>query len=303
MNQKSKKKYDPDAPIKPWAAMITWVILNLIWFALSPMGTPHPVLSEKGGYREYYEMTVPDVMGSEMPFEVVCEVYIVDSNKENVNISWTLWDKEKRLEVNPTPQLNYFGEIDECSKLNENIPPGDYELEIRFYDENGSLILWEDSAEIVRGDFEMMYWIYAPHIISGYVIANVLGLIILITDQTAKRWKRAKVLARRLPMHKQRHKEEWDTLHEQMEGSGDVSVESFEIELGSSSEEERENIRKRFAEEIDDEEVSDNIDEDEIEGNEDLGVGDTKGLEGEAKVDEDIHTVGDIWRRIQDKES
>ena len=303
MNPKTKKKFDPDAPIRPWAAIITWVTLNLIWFALSPMGTPHPVLSEKGGYREYYEMTAPDVMDTSMPFEVVCEVYIVDSNQENVNISWTLWDKEKRLELNPTPQLNYYGELTDCSKLNEKIPPGEYELEIRFYDVNGSLILWEDAAEIVEGEFTMMYWIYAPHIISGYVIANVLGLIILITDQTTRRWKRAKRLARMLPMHKRRHKEEWDALHEQMEGSGNVSVESFEIELGSSSEEERENIRKRFAEQVDEEETSDKIDEEEIEDDGNLGSGDTKGLEGEAEVDEDIHTVGDIWRRIQDKES
>tara|TARA_B100001750_G_C15506746_1_gene600899 strand:+ start:727 stop:1674 length:948 start_codon:yes stop_codon:yes gene_type:complete len=315
MKTKTKKKVDATTPIKPWAAIITWLILNLIWFSLSPMGTPHPVLSEKGGYREYYEMTVPDVMGASMPFEVICEVNVSDPDQGEVNISWTLWDKEKRLAPNglstrssesppwvPSAELNYYGELSDCSKLNENIPPGEYELEIRFYDENGSLILWEDAAEIIDGEFTMMYWIYAPHILSGYAMANVLGLIILITDQTARRWKRAKILARRLPMHKQRHKEEWDSLHEQMEGGGDVTVESFEIELGASSEAERERIRESFAEQVDESPEDEELD-DEIEIHEELGVGDTKGLEGEAKVDKDIHTVGDLWRRIEDKEN
>ena len=85
---KTKKKVDATTPIKPWAAIITWLILNLIWFSLSPMGTPHPVLSEKGGYREYYEMTVPDVMGASMPFEVICEVNVSDPDQGEVNISW-----------------------------------------------------------------------------------------------------------------------------------------------------------------------------------------------------------------------
>tara|TARA_B100000315_G_scaffold52224_1_gene46571 strand:- start:7108 stop:8067 length:960 start_codon:yes stop_codon:yes gene_type:complete len=311
MKQRPKKKRDPTGPIKPWAALMTWLILNLIWFSLSPMGTPHPVLSEKGGYRQYYEMTVPDVMGTSMPFEVICEVYVTDSNQDDISIGWTLWDKEKRLDPNglsgrssesppwsPSPELNYYGELSGCSKLNENIPPGEYELDIRFYDENGSLIVWEDAAEIIGGEFTMMYWIYAPHMITGYVIANVLGLIILVTDQAFRRWKRAKILARKLPMHKQRHKEEWDTLHKQMEGGGDATVESFEIELGGSSEA-REEMRKRFAESANDSE-DDILPEEDVQDDEELGKGDISELQGEAKVDKDIKVVGDLWKRMKD---
>ena len=71
--QKRKKKVDPDAPIRPWAAIVTWLMLNLIWMSFSPMATPHPVLSEEGGHREYYEMTAPDVLGAELPFEIDCK--------------------------------------------------------------------------------------------------------------------------------------------------------------------------------------------------------------------------------------
>ena len=312
MKQRPKKKKDLTGPIKPWAALITWLILNLIWFSLSPMGTPQPVLSENGGYREYYEMTVPDIMGSSVPFEVICEVYVSDSNQDDYYIGWTLWDKEKRLTADdsssisssgsepwePSPELAYYGVLGDCSKLNEEIPPGEYELEIRFYDENGSHIVWEDAAEIVEGEFTMMYWIYAPHAVTGYIIANIIGGIILLTDQAFRRWKRAKILARKLPIHKQRHKEEWDTLHKQMDDGGEAAVESFELELGGSSED-REEMRKRFAESTDENE-EDLPPEEEIDEDEKLGKGDVSELQGEAQVDKDIRVVGDLWERMKD---
>ncbi|MDP6098763.1 MAG: hypothetical protein QF566_01135 [Candidatus Thalassarchaeaceae archaeon] len=305
MKQRPKKKRDPTGPIKPWAALMTWLILNLIWFALSPMGTPQPVLSEDGGYRENYDMNVPDVMGASLPFEVICEVSVSDSNYDNIKIRWTLWDKEKRLSLEElngdnaySPQAAYFGDLDNCSKLSETIPPGGYELEIRFYDENETLIAWEAAAEIIEGEFSMMYWVYAPHVVTGYIIANVLGLIILLTDQAFRRWKRAKILARKLPMHKQRHKEEWHSLHKQMEGGGDAAIESFEIELGGSSEA-REEMRKRFAESTDDTE-EDILPEEEIDDDDKLGKGDISKLRGKAKVDKNIKVVGDLWKRMKD---
>ncbi len=302
----TKKKKDPNGPIRPWAALSTWIILNLIWFTLSPMGTPHPVLSDNGGHREHYDMTVPNVLGSDLPIEITCELTVSDSNYNNIKIQWKIWDKEKKYapdaDYRLEPEIDYSGKLEGCSKYNETIPPGDYELEIKFYSQNGTQILWEEAAKLIQGEFTMMYWIYAPHLLSGYIVVNILGLVILVTDQSVRRWKRAKRLARKLPLHKQRHKEEWETLHEEMDGGGRAIVESFEFELGSSSETERERMRERFAQQSEDISEIEEIKEETIESSNELGKGDTKGLEGEAEVDEDIHTVKDLWRKIQDTE-
>jgi hypothetical protein len=83
-----------------------------------------------------------------------------------------------------------------------------------------------------------------------------------------------------------------------MEGSGDATVESFEIELGGSSEA-REEMSKRFAESTDDSE-DDILPKEEVQDDEKLGKGDISGLQGKAKVDKNIKVVGDLWKRMKD---
>lgn len=308
--QKTKKKVDQNAPIKPWAAIITWLMLNLIWMGLSPMATPHPVLSEEGGHREYYEMTVPNVLGSELPFEIDCEFRTTYSEHSNITAIWELWEVGalKRADSGdfgdpfPEPTRAWSGGLNEnCGDYNGIIYPGEYVLELRFYSENGTRIGWEEAARIVDGEFTMQYWIYSPHQITGYIIANVLGILILVTDQAVRRMRRRKQLANKLPLHKQRHKEEWESLHEKMDGDGGAAVESFQIELGATSESEREEMRRRFEESDEDESDESGIPESEVIQTDDkLGEGTVVGLEGKAKVDKDIQTVGDLWKRMQD---
>ena len=315
MSSKRRRKVDPNAPIRPWATLITWLLLNMIWMGLSPIGTPHPVLSEDGGHRENYPMTVPDVMGNTLRLEITCEVEPVSPQFDGVTVSWTLWNIEDKAANEAfgggddayAPEASHLGRIDkDCSRLNESVRPGEYELRIEFFYANGTKVLYDDIDNTVKVEFNMMYWIYEPLEQTGYIVANVLGFLILFTDQAARRWMKRRRLAvlSRIPLHKQRHREEWDALNEGMEGKGDAVVESFQIEMGSDSEKERERIRKQFAEaaaaiEEDDEP----IDEGEIEADaEELGEGTISGLEGEAKVDKDIRTVGDIYKRMEDDE-
>ncbi|MBT4059614.1 MAG: hypothetical protein HOE69_04830 [Euryarchaeota archaeon] len=316
MIQKTKKKVNPNAPIKPWASLITWAMLNLIWTAMLPIGTPHPVLSEDSGHRENYEMTVPNMMGAELPFDINCEFYTAYSEHKNTIITWELWEvgaKEREDSGEwgddpsapiPVPTRNWSGAFNEpCGDEGGVIYPGEYILEIRFYNENGTRIGWEEATRIVDGDFTMKYWIYEPHSIEGYVAANVLGVIILMSDQTIRRRKRRKLLARKiLPLHKQRHKEEWDSLHESMDDGHTTSVESFDIELGATSESAREEMRKRFEESTEDEEISTEVPDEAVSHDEKLGKGSISGLEGDAKVASDIRTVKDLWRQIEEDE-
>lgn len=311
--QKRKKNVDPNAPIRPWAAIITWLMLNLIWMGFSPMATPHPVLSDEGGHREYYEMTAPDVLGAELPFEIDCQFGTTYSEHSNITASWELWEVETKERVDsgdfddPTTPLSgptrmWSGGLNEdCGNYGDTIPPGEYVLEFRFYSANGTRITWDEAGRIVDGEFTMRYWIYSPHQTIGYIIANVLGILILVTDQAVRRMRRRKRLTKKkLPLHKQRHKEEWESLHEKMEGDGGAAVESFQIELGATSESEREEMRKRFEETTEDESEDSGIPESEVtQSDDELGQGSVAGLEGKTKVDKDIQTVRDLWKRME----
>ncbi|GEM_PF-854309 len=314
--EKSTKKIDPSAPIRPWAAIITWLMLNVIWIGISPMATPHPVLSEEGGHREYYEMTAPNVLGAELPFEIDCQFKTTFSDHANITASWELWEvatKEKAIsgELNdpsspvPEPSRMWTGGLNEnCGEAGGTILPGEYILEIRFYSENGTRFTWDEAGRIVEGEFTMRYWIYSPHQTIGYIIANVLGVLILVTDQAVRRMRRRKRLAKsKLPLHKQRHKEEWESLKEQMEGDGRATVESFQIELSATSESERDEMRKRFEESSEDEFEDSGVPApEEGQSDEDLGKGSVAGLEGKTKVSKDIQTVGDLWKRMEDED-
>ena len=312
--QKRKKKIDPDAPIRPWAAIVTWLMLNLIWMSFSPMATPHPVLSEEGGHREYYEMTAPDVLGAELPFEIDCKFGTTYSEHSNITASWELWEVGTKEKVDsgefddPTSPLSgptrmWSGGLNEnCGDSGGTISPGEYVLEFRFYSVNGTRITWDEAGRIVDGEFTMRYWIYSPHQTTGYIIANVLGVLILVTDQAVRRTRRRKrLMKKKLPLHKQRHKEEWESLKEEMESDGEANVESFQIELGATSESEREEMRKRFEESTEDESDDSEIPESEVtQSDDELGRGSVAGLEGKTKVSKDIQTVGDLWKRMED---
>jgi hypothetical protein len=188
-----------------------------------------------------------------------------------------------------------------CGDYGGTIYPGEYVLELRFHSENGTRIGWEDAALIIDGEFTMQYWIYSPHQTVGYIVANVLGILILITDQAVRRMKKRKRLAKKLPLHKQRHKEEWEALHEKMDSDSGTPVESFQIELGAISESEREEMRKRFEDSTEDESIDSGIPESEVTQTDNkLGEGTVAGLEGKTKVDKDIQTVGDLWKRMED---
>ena len=142
------------------------------------------------------------------------------------------------------------------------------------------------------------------------VAANLLGFTILVFDQSIRHRRRRHKLDKmtNLPLHKLRQKEEWEQLVDSMEGGGETDVERFVMPTANTAEAERERMRKQFAaqeeaqmeaategeSDISEKEIMDLVGE--FEGTE-------KGLKGDLEADEDIHTVRDIWRRIEEDET
>ena len=315
MQLTGRRKKKRDGPIRPTAAIITWILLNLIWMVAIDTATPHPVLSADAGHRQDYEMEVPSLLGAEPRFEISCSFAVTHNSYQNISIHWELWDVEEKRDAEawqedptvddpPTPVRQWTGgPAEDCSDDSGTIAPGDYLLEIRFSHENGSMISWDEAARNVRGDFRMRYWIYEAHAELGYIAANILGLFILITDQAVRRIRRKIRLNRVIPLHRQRDREDWEVLKKEMEGRGEAVIESFQIEMGSSSEAAREEMRKRFAaQSLDGEEDGqDRPEEGGVKQPSELGEGTTEGLTGKAKVGRDIRTVGDLWKRMKDE--
>ena len=165
-----------------------------------------------------------------------------------------------------------------------------------------------DVAEVSDIDFHMQYWIYQPLRTEGFIAANLLGFTVLVVDQAFLHLRRRRKLLKmtNLPLHKLRQREEWEQLVDSMEGGDEADVERFVMPTDNTAEAERERLRKQFAAQEAEREAAEE-EESEIpeEAEKDLVgefEGTEEGLKGELEADEDLRTVRDIWRRIEEDE-
>ena len=86
----------------------------------------------------------------------------------------------------------------------------------------------------------------------GYVVLNILGLILFITDGVIRKWMKQKreSKVRALPLHKQRQKEDWENVVQSMSGGDAVDVEDLMIHQQSADESmelQRKRMREQFS--------------------------------------------------------
>ncbi len=295
-------------PVRPWTALIFWVLLNLIWIAALPMPAQHPVMEPNTGFREWHDMEVPEVIGRELPLHIECSFEPKTEADKSVRVVWSLRTDtvDDPIEVR-TWDANLG---DDCATSEHSVPGGDYVLHVELFYANGTKIDRSNVAEVSDISFHMQYWIYQPVSKEGFVAANLLGFTILVFDQSIRHRRRRRKLDKmtNLPLHKLRQKEEWEQLVDSMEGGDEADVERFVMPTANTAEAERERMRKQFAaqeeaqmeaategeSDISEKEIMDLVGE--FEGTE-------KGLKGDLEADEDIHTVRDIWKRIEEDET
>ena len=110
--------------------------------------------------------------------------------------------------------------------------------------------------------------------------------------------------------NKQRQKEDWENVMQSMSGGEAVDVEDLMIhqpKADESMELQRKRMREQFsaqeqiatANAVDDDDIIDDVLADDIG---ELGEGTTVGLEGKVQRDENIRTVGDIWKQLSESD-
>ena len=308
--EEARKKRKASAklkPVRPWTALIFWLLLNLIWISAVPMATEHPVMEPDSGFREWHNMEVPELLGHDLPLHIECSFKPQTAADESVRVVWSL--REDSVE-DPMEIRTWNGSLgDDCAASDHTVPGGVYVLHVELFYANDTKVDRSNVAEVSDIDFHMQYWIYQPVRKEGFIAANLLGFTVLVFDQSIRHMRRRRKLLKmaNLPLHKLRQKEEWEQLVDSMEGRDEADVEQFVMPTDNTAEADRERLRQQFAAQEAEREAAEE-EESKIpeEAEKDLigkFEGTEEGLKGDLKVDEDLRTVRDIWRRIEEDET
>jgi len=115
-------------PVRPWTALIIWLLLNLIWIGALPMATEHPVMEPDSGFREWHEMEVPEVLGRDLPLHIECSFEPETAAGESVRVVWSL--KEDTVE-DPMEVRTWDANLgDDCAASDHTVPGGVYVLHV-----------------------------------------------------------------------------------------------------------------------------------------------------------------------------
>lgn len=307
--EEARKKRKASAklkPVRPWTALIFWLLLNLIWISAVPMATEHPVMEPDSRFREWHDMEVPELLGRDLPLHIECSFKPQTAADESVRVVWSL--REDSVE-DPMEIRSWNGSLgDDCAASDHTVPGGVYVLHVELFYANDTKVDRSNVVEVSDIDFHMQYWIYQPVRKEGFIAANLLGFTVLVFDQSIRHLRRRRKLLKmtNLPLHKLRQKEEWEQLVDSMDGRDEADVERFVMPTDNTAEDDRERLRKQFAaQEAEREAAEEQESEIPEEAEKDLigkFEGTEEGLKGDLKVDDDLRTVRDIWRRIEEDE-
>ena len=161
------------------------------------------------------------------------------------------------------------------------------------------------SAEM---DLGMHLW--EPFRVEGFIVANALGLFLGIADRAVRgiMRRRKDAQSRNLPLHKLRQKEDWEQIANSMSGGDAVDVNDLIGYQPQGTDESMEMQRRRMREQFAaqsaeaDGDTDPFVDQDEIDQEDTLGPGTTEGLTGKVEDDDNIRTVGDLWRQLSGSE-
>lgn len=289
-----------DAKVRTWTTLITWLLLNLIWFGLSGVAAEHAVMSKSTGFVASHQFEAPNMLGLDRatPVTLTCDFeFINGTGEESVHLF---------LQSGDADAISIFdsNESAGCPATSFELNPGVHFIltQVR----NGDDTVNRTPSKLIEGDVSLELDVYAPVVIEGFAIANVLGLLLFISERAIRDWAARKELRKmaNLPLHKRRQKEVWEALNRDMSGGERAEVEDLAqfMNTDATAEKRRATMREAFAaQEEADGDTEEFVDDSALEEIDDeLGKGSTEGLEGEVEEDPSLRTVRDIWDRLED---
>ena len=157
-------------------------------------------------------------------------------------------------------------------------------------------------SDIVEIDLRTEMELYTPIMVEGYVVANILALVLIVTDRTLRSWAKSRRLKRGSPIVR-KLRQEWKEVEKSISGGDPVDVDDLLSESTSAS-----NLmskRRNWLMEESEPEMEDGDQEmedadAELESLDELGAGDESRLQGKATIDDDLDTISDLWDKLGD---
>ncbi len=299
--KKPRKEVKAKARTRFLVTLVTWILLNLIWFSASHAVAVNEVNKHGRAINGAHTLNVPDLLGMDRqtPVDLSCDFEPKNSTSPTV---WVRIQHEY-----PSGELYIVWEgnsTEDCPDVSLSLVPGKH----IFY----TTVVLEDGADLnpsrnLSVEMELGMHLWEPFRIEGFVVANILGLALGLIDRAIRGAlkRRRDALARNLPLHKRRQKEEWEQIAHSMSGGDAVDVEDLVGFQGQGVDESMEIQRRRMREQFAAQSATDDagdaeslIDEEGVEQDDELGPGTTEGLTGKVERDESIRTVSDLWRRL-----
>ena len=272
--------------------IVTFVLLNIIWTGALTSAADQHLISPNSDIVTEYRFDGPDILGKEIPFHVFYEINEVEGmGSSEVTIELQLSDGTI-IEV-------YSGISNASSTETYALLPGPSSFLITIKQDGQ---IYPVPSDIVDIDLRTEMELYTPIRIEGYVVANILALILIVTDRTLRSWAKSRRLKRGSPIVR-KLRQEWKEVEKSISGGDPVDVDDLLSESTSASNlmSKRRNWSVEETEPEKEEGDQDMEDADaELESLDELGQGDESRLQGKATIDDDLDTISDLWDKLGD---
>jgi len=287
-NNQNRGKSNENSKFRLLFMLVLWLSINLIWLTLHQQPSLNQVYNPETEFNYNYTVEVPDIlsMGKKVPFTVYCE-YIYSDKAEistmnsNDSVSLTLFQETNIL-------YKWNGTIgDNCQTWSTELNPGEYRLQTSI----------DINSRMIDGTLEYDLTIFLNFAIEGFFIANILGLLLTLSEVIPKNNKKKS---------EQKNKGKWKPK------AWDIGEATKEVEVGLiSTNNDEETIisndvaeqRKKYEDEINknSQKLLQDFEVPSKEQSKELGEGDEASLQGKLKADERIQRVSDIYDLMEEK--
>lgn len=272
--------------------IVTFVLLNIIWTgALSSAADQH-LISPNSDIVTEYRFDGPDILGKEIPFHVFYEINEVEGmGSSEVTIE---------LQLSDGTTIEVYDGISNASSTETYSLLSGPSLFLITVKQDGQV--YPVPSDIVEIDLRTEMELYTPIMVEGYVVANILALVLIVTDRTLRSWAKSRRLKRGSPIVR-KLRQEWKEVEKSISGGDPVDVDDLLSESTSAS-----NLmskRRNWLMEESEPEMEDGDQEmedadAELESLDELGAGDESRLQGKATIDDDLDTISDLWDKLGD---
>ena len=196
--------------------LITFVLLNIIWTGALTTSAEQHIISPDSEIVTEYRFDGPDILGREIPFHVNYEINEVEGmDPSEVIINLELSDG--------TIVKIHEGGSNKSSSEDYSLLPGPSAFLVTI--KQGGQI-YPVPSDIVEIDLRTEMELYTPIRVEGYIIANLLALVLIVTDRTLRSWAASRRSKRGNPVVR-KLREEWKEVEKSISGGEAVDVDDL----------------------------------------------------------------------------